>query len=110
MILEGYDCDKKEYIAWRPRQGNDIYSDPPVTHVRGLTGFPSDKLEPSAKQYHTCDECNGTGQTLVTTTITRTKELPWGYFSGIETKSIRTTTKEELKTCSKCKGSAIILK
>jgi hypothetical protein len=110
VVLEGYDCDKKEYIAWRPRQGNDIYSDPPVTQVRGLITFLSDKLEPSVKQYHTCEECNGTGQVLVTTTTTRTKELPWGYFSGIETKSIRTTTKEELKMCSKCKGSAIVLK
>jgi len=110
VVLEGYDCDKKEYIAWRPRQGNDIYSDPPITKVRGLTTFLSDKLEPSVKQYHTCEECNGTGQILVTTTTTRTKELPWGYFSGIETKSIRTTTKEELKTCNVCKGSAIVLK
>lgn len=110
VILEGYDCDKKEYIAWRPKQGNDLYSDPAMTKIKGSTTFLLDKLEPSVKQYVTCTECDGTGKILVTTTTSRTKELPWGYFSGIETKSIRTTTKEELKPCNKCGGRAIILK
>lgn len=109
VILEGYDCDKKEYIAWRPKQGNDIYSDPDMTQVRGLITFSLDKLTPSVKQYQTCSDCDGTGKVMVTTTTTRTKELPWGYFSGIETKSIRTTTKKEFETCSKCKGLAIVL-
>lgn len=110
VILESYDCDKKQYLAWRPRQGNDSYNVPLMAAVTGGTIFLSDKLEPSVKQYQTCDECNGTGKITVITTTTRTKDLPWGYFSGIETKSIRTTTKEELKTCSKCSGTAIVLK
>jgi hypothetical protein len=111
VILEGYDCDKKQFIAWRPKQGNDDYSVLPMTKIKGGgTILLSDKLEPSVKQYHTCDACNGTGKILVTSTTTRTKELPWGYFSGIETKSIRTTTKEEMKTCGICGGTAIVLK
>lgn len=110
LILEGYDCDKKEYIAWRPRQGIDPYSAPAMTQVRGKIIFSFNKFEPSPKQYQTCDACNGTGKILVTTTTTRTKELPFGYFSGIETKSIRTTTTEELKPCAVCGGMAIVLK
>ena len=110
VILQDYDCDKKEYIAWRPRQGSDLYSAPAGTQVRGLTGFLLDNLTPSVKQYQTCDVCNGAGKVTVTTSTTRVKELPWGYFSGIETKSIRTTTKQELENCSKCLGMAIILK
>jgi hypothetical protein len=110
VILEGYDCNKHEFIAWRPRQANDIAGKPDMTQVRGLPTFLGDKLSPSVKQYETCAECNGTGKVIVTTSTTRTKELPFGYFSGIETKSIRTTTKDEVKSCSKCKGLAIVLR
>lgn len=110
VLLEDYDCNKKEFIAWRPRQGNDSYNEPEVTRIRDKIIFESDKLLPSVKQYQTCTACNGTGKIAVTTSTTRVKDLPWGYFSGIETKSIRTTTKEELKTCAVCSGTALMLK
>lgn len=108
VVLDGYDCSKKEFIAWRPKQGTDTYDVPLMRQVRGNIEW--DKLEPSSKQYHRCAECDGTGKKIQVTTTTRVKELPWGYFSGIETKSIRTTTKEEVVACDKCKGIAIVLK
>lgn len=108
VVLEGFDCEKKEFIVWRPWQQKDGYDAPRIRRIKGNPKW--DKLEPSSKQYHTCADCDGTGKIIEVTSTTRTKELPWGYFSGIETRSIRTTTKEEVVACKTCKGLAIVLK
>ncbi|HRA11714.1 MAG TPA: hypothetical protein PKX31_08585 [Chitinophagaceae bacterium] len=61
------------------------------------------------KQFHRCTQCGGEGGERVTTSTTRTKELPFGYFSGIETKSTRTTTNTVWKECYKCDGTGWVL-
>ena len=61
------------------------------------------------KQFHRCTLCGGEGGERVTTTKTRTKELPFGYFSGIETKSTRTTTNTVWEECYKCDGTGWVL-
>lgn len=64
----------------------------------------------SNKQYHTCPTCKGTGSEEITVTKTRVKELPQGYFDGIQTKSIRTTTTTEKQGCRNCRSCGMILK
>jgi len=64
----------------------------------------------SNKQYYTCPTCKGTGSEEITVTKTRVKELPQGYFDGIQTKSIRTTTTTEKQGCRTCRSCGMILK
>lgn len=61
------------------------------------------------QQFHRCSRCGGEGGELVTTTSSRTKELPFGYFSGIETKVTRTTTKTSWENCYTCGGTGWML-
>lgn len=57
------------------------------------------------EQYYRCSHCAGEGGELVTESETKVKELPFGYFSGIETKVRRTTYKTYWEDCGYCKGS-----
>lgn len=61
------------------------------------------------KQYYNCKVCNATGEEDFEITTTK-KELPQGYFDGIQTKSIRTTTTKTKRTCRTCQGLKMILK
>lgn len=62
------------------------------------------------KQYYNCKVCNATGEEDFEITTTKEKELPQGYFDGIQTKSIRTTTTKTKRTCRTCQGLKMILK
>jgi hypothetical protein len=110
VILESYDCAKDEYRFFVPQQPNDWNAQTAGGGWK-TAGGPSFRYSTiaSKKQYHTCTECDGAGKVLKTTTTTRTKDLPWGYFSGVETRSTRTTTKDEIKTCVRCGGRGVVL-
>lgn len=110
VILESYDCAKDEFRFYVPRQPEDWDEKSTKPGWRTADGEQFRyAVSSTSKQYHTCTECDGQGKVLRTTTTTRTKELPWGYFSGIETTSTRTTTKEEVKMCLRCGGRGIVL-
>jgi len=61
------------------------------------------------KQFHRCNACGGEGGERVTTSETKTKELPFGYFSGVQTKVTKTTTKTNWEACYKCSGTGWVL-
>lgn len=110
VILESYDCDKDRYRFWIPKQDADKYNVIAGKYETDngdnfrMAGY---KL---AKQYYTCSECDGDGYLEVTVYTTKTKDLPWGYFSGIETKKITTTSTRQQKFCNHCDGRGVILK
>jgi hypothetical protein len=109
VILESYDCDKDEYRIWQPDM------DATVARLWGKYRTASGAEFRSSshlgdKQYYTCSECDGDGSYEVTQYTTKTKELPWGYFSGIETKSIRTTATTRQQFCNRCHGRGVVLK
>jgi hypothetical protein len=110
VILESYDCAKDEFRYFLPRQPEDWDEKTTKSGWRNAGGesFRYSAVT-SSKQYHTCNECGGEGKVLRTTTTTRTKDLPWGYFSGVETTSTRTTTKQEVKLCLRCGGRGVVL-
>ncbi|MFT3677782.1 MAG: hypothetical protein QM781_17955 [Chitinophagaceae bacterium] len=62
-----------------------------------------------SEQYYSCTRCGGAGGDYVTETESKTKELPFGFFEGIQTTSTRTTTKRYMRYCSKCKGTGLAL-
>ena len=64
-----------------------------------------ERYEIHAKQFHRCNNCGGEGGERVTEGSTTTKELPFGYFSGVRTTSTRTTTKTYWEECYKCSGT-----
>lgn len=66
--------------------------------------------EKNDKQFHRCTACAGEGGEVLSTSSTRTKELPFGYFSGIKTTSTRTTTSTKWYDCYKCDGTGWELK
>ncbi|RYF91899.1 MAG: hypothetical protein EOO03_00220 [Chitinophagaceae bacterium] len=106
IILESYDCEKDEYRFWLPRQ-------PAWSLEAKFTndyGYNIRQGVKPAQQFHSCTQCGGDGSYEVTTYSTRTKELPWGYFSGIETKSIRTTATTRKQFCNACSGQGVVLK
>lgn len=63
----------------------------------------------SLEQYYICKRCGGDGGESVTTTKTRVKELPFGYFEGIRTTSTRTTSETHWQTCYTCNGTGYAL-
>jgi hypothetical protein len=63
----------------------------------------------SDKQYHVCPKCEGLGGEHRTTVTSKTKELPFGYFSGIETKVTHTKTETRWAGCLRCQGRGVIL-
>jgi hypothetical protein len=110
-ILADYDCKEDKYKLWRPAQlyeGKGHYMEPKYILVPGdqiRTGNYYSKL-----QYVICEACEGDGTYERTVYTTKTKELPWGYFSGIETKKITTTSTTTKERCSKCMGNGVVLK
>jgi hypothetical protein len=107
VILESYDCEKDEYRFWLPNQAawssEGKYAKDNGSNFRAVGNKPT-------KQYYKCNICDGDGSYEVTVHTTKTKELPWGYFSGIETKSIRTTSTTRKQFCNSCSGQGIVLK
>jgi len=109
-ILQSFDCEKDLYTVVQPPDlTKNIYENPYRTSIQFGSVF-RESSTLSDKQYHTCNACDGDGSTLVTRYTTKTKDLPWGYFSGIETKSIRTTATTSKQTCKVCNGFGILLK
>ena len=108
VIMESYNCEKDEYLMWRPKQGEDALSVPMMQKIYVKPEFGRFALAP--KQYQRCDKCDGTGEVTVVSYSTKTKDLPWGYFSGIETRKTTTTSTSSTLFCNKCGGPGVILK
>lgn len=109
-IMADYDCSKDRYKLWQPTQlyeGNGHYMPAKYETVSG-TGFRAGNYY-SSQQYKTCAACEGDGTYERTVYTTTTKELPWGYFSGIETKKISTRSTTSTQTCSACMGNGVVL-
>jgi len=110
IIMESYDCGTDQYRIYRPKQpGKDPY--PSSAHkysVIGGAGFREASAK-SQQQFVACQSCNGTGRHIYTETSTKVKELPWGYFSGIETKKYTTTETKKVRICEPCNGEGIVL-
>ncbi len=109
-IMADYDCKNDEYKIWRPSQlynGNGHLMAAQYVMVSGGE-FRSGNYSTS-KFYQTCTECEGDGTYEVTVYTTKTKDLPWGYFSGIETKKITTTSTTMKMQCKKCLGNGVEL-
>lgn len=112
VIMDKYDAKEDKFRLWRPQQ---YYGDSgslmpaEVITVRG-SGLGMASEYPSAKQYRKCGNCEGDGHIEYTEYTTKTKDLPWGYFSGIETKRISTTATNKTKICSDCSGQGVVLK
>lgn len=108
VIMESYDCATDLYTVWRPRQGSDGNMEPrgKRMQVRPEWG----RWTPAVlKKYHRCSECEGDGDVLRVTYDTKTKELPQGYFSGIQTTKTTTTKKTSTQSCPKCNGLGWLL-
>lgn len=111
VILKEFDCKKDVYSIWRPAQKRQLSGQemPNASFTVAGSLFRQNSHVPN-KHYFTCRACDGDGSVEVTIYTTRTKELPWGYFSGIETKSIKTTSQTVNQTCKVCNGAAVILR
>ncbi len=110
-IMSDYDCKADKYILWMPGQSHNstgIYMEAKAATVPG--GQFREGYYSINKHYETCTTCDGDGHYEVTEYTTKTKELPWGYFSGIQTKLITTKTTKTIKTCSQCSGNGVVLK
>lgn len=110
-IMAEYDCKADKYKLWRPRQpynGNGAEMPAQYVMVSG-TEFRAEDYS-TKKRYYTCTECGGDGTYDVTVYTTTTKDLPWGYFSGIETKKFTTTSQTIKNICKVCKGNGVALK
>ena len=111
LIMDGYDAAKDQYRLWRPLQryeGNGHFMEAQRMTVAGYSWRGGDYS--TAKQYRKCEECEGDGHVEYTEYTSKEKELPWGYFSGIETKKITTTATNKTKICSPCSGQGVVLK
>jgi hypothetical protein len=110
QILADYDCKKDQYKLWRPNQlyeGNGHYMTAKYEMVSGYEIRGGNFYSP--QQYVTCTYCEGDGTYERTVYTTTTKELPWGYFSGIETKKITSKSTTSKVRCSKCEGNGVVL-
>lgn len=109
-IIADYDCKNDKYKLWQPAQlyeGKGHYMQPKYVMVPGGQFRAGDYY--SRQQYVTCTECEGDGTYERTIYTTKTKELPWGYFSGIETKKITTKATTVSGSCPKCMGNGVVL-
>ena len=110
-ILAEYDCKADKYKLWRPAQlyeGNGHYMQAQYVMASGEE-FRAGNYA-TTKHYETCTVCEGDGRYEQTVYTTKTKDLPWGYFSGIETKRISTTATTTIRTCQQCMGNGVVLK
>lgn len=62
-----------------------------------------------SKQFRTCSRCHGTCGEMQTQTTSKTKELPFGYFSGITTTVTKTKTETFWVRCVQCNGTGLSL-
>lgn len=109
VILESYNCEKDQYRIWQPDKDDMVVRLwGKYNIVSGAEFRASSKM--GDKQYETCGDCDGDGTYEVTEYTVKTKDLPWGYFSGIETKSIKTTSTTREKFCDRCKGKGVVLR
>ena len=110
VIMDKYDPEKDEYRLWQPQQPWKGYLMPAQVVTLSSRSLRKADDYSSDKQYKICENCEGDGHIGYTEYTTKTKELPWGYFSGIETKRISTTAINKTKTCSDCSGQGVVLK
>lgn len=111
IILESYNCGTDQYRFYRPKQpGADPYpSSVNIYSVVGGQEFRKTSTKP-LQQYVTCASCNGKGHYTYVDSETKVKELPWGYFSGVEIKKYTTTQSLKSASCQTCKGHGIVFK
>ncbi|HMI77537.1 MAG TPA: hypothetical protein VK484_02030, partial [Ferruginibacter sp.] len=109
VIMASYDCEKDEYSLWRPQQPGETGSGESKFITAQGVDIRTYAIR-SNEQYRTCTTCDGDGHVEVTVYTTKTKDLPWGYFSGIETRKITTTSSTRLTICTQCHGRGIVLK
>ena len=108
VIMESYDCATDLYTMWRPRQGNDGNMEPKGKRIQVRPEW--GRWSPAVlKKYHRCSECAGEGDVLLVTYDTKTKDLPQGYFSGVQTTKTTTTKKTTKQSCHKCNGLGWLL-
>lgn len=92
------DCDKETLTIVNPGS-KLVYGGSPekrTVQMYDFTTWRRHKL-----QYRTCSRCNGTCGETQTSTTSKTKELPFGYFSGITTTVTKTTTQTYWAHCPK---------
>ena len=109
-IVASYDCARDEYKLWTPVQPNASIYEQTSSYVVAPGNNFRQMHQTTYYQYYTCKACDGDGHFEVTEYTTKTKDLPWGYFSGIETKKITTTSTTKYKTCNVCNGQGVVLK
>ncbi|MGB3008302.1 MAG: hypothetical protein WBC06_17435, partial [Chitinophagaceae bacterium] len=97
--LTSIDCRNGKVTITKP--GKRIAFDYPLDLRFGLY----EMWQKHDKQFYRCTLCGGEGGEMVTTSETKTKELPQGYFSGIETKVTRTKKNTSWDECYKCLGT-----
>lgn len=111
VILNSYDPVKDQYRLWRPMQQYEAsghFMEAQAVTVPGY-GWRAQDFS-TKKQYYKCNGCEGDGHIEYTEYTTREKELPWGYFSGIEAKRISTTATNKTRICLDCHGQGVVLK
>jgi hypothetical protein len=99
-VVTSFDCSMQKVLLI---QYGSMDKTPIINITLTFTEFA--KWERCPKQYYRCSHCAGEGGGLVTAYDTKVKELPFGYFSGIETKVSRTTSRTYWEACKYCTGS-----
>jgi hypothetical protein len=110
VIMASYDCEKDEYSLWIPNQPGQEMDFSAAKFITAPGATIRTYAVRSKEQYLTCTGCDGDGHVERTVYTTKTKELPWGYFSGIETRKITTTSSTKLTICTECHGRGIVLR
>ena len=105
-ILLKYNCEKDSY---KLRVLGNTASADKIEEIPGNT-FRMSGWKPASKAVHQCSACYGTGTLTFDREYTRTKEVPFGYFSGIETKVTRTVVERITEVCKTCKGRGVLIK
>lgn len=105
-VLKDIDCTKGIVYIVQPGYTNKPYSSKTIQVSLSNYHYHWEKHQ---EQYYSCTRCGGEGGDYVTETESKTKELPFGYFDGIQTTSIKVTTKRYMRYCNKCKGTGLAL-
>jgi hypothetical protein len=98
-------CDDETVTIVDP--GDQIFYRPVEKRTVSMYDFVQWRRHP--KQFRTCSRCNGTCGETQTHTTSKTKELPFGYFSGITTTITKTKTETTWVKCNQCKGTGVSL-